>query len=361
MDYIGPMFVRLEGQKTKVWILIITCMWSRAINLLLCRTASTEHFIRAIQMHINMYGIFSNAISDLGSNIQAGSNIISTFLNNPDTSKFLQYHNVKHVKFDAYPKGNSSLGSLVEICVKQVKLLINKSIRKLVLDYFEFELLLSSAVNLINKRPISFQQNLNSLATDELPLAISPEMVIKGYETCSLNVIPQLQRVDDDDDSDSYVVDAELVRKNYSSLCKARNRMTDIYHSEFLGNLIQQAVDKNDRFKPVPHTKLAVGNLVLLIEKNSKRNVYPMGRVVSVESNDLGEVTAARVLKGDSREVVYRHATSLILLLACGEGGDSKIDNSRKTRKFLLLACKTTWLSMTRPQSALGELQQISV
>ena len=40
-----------------------------------------------------------------------------------------------------------------------------------------------------------------------------------------------------------------------------------------------------------------------------------MGRVLSVEKNSLGEVTAARIRKGDTREIVYRHSTTLIPLL----------------------------------------------
>ena len=40
-----------------------------------------------------------------------------------------------------------------------------------------------------------------------------------------------------------------------------------------------------------------------------------MGRVISVEHNDLGEVTAARVKKGLTGEIVYRHSSSLIYLL----------------------------------------------
>ena len=35
-----------------------------------------------------------------------------------------------------------------------------------------------------------------------------------------------------------------------------------------------------------------------------------------VEFNELGEVTSAYILKGKSRETVYRHVSSVILLLS---------------------------------------------
>ena len=42
---------------------------------------------------------------------------------------------------------------------------------------------------------------------------------------------------------------------------------------------------------------------------------YPMGRILSVKINDLGEVTGAEVFKGNTREVVKRHSSVLIPLL----------------------------------------------
>ena len=54
---------------------------------------------------------------------------------------------------------------------------------------------------------------------------------------------------------------------------------------------------------------------MLLVTTNQKRYHYPMGRVLSVETNSMGEVTSAKILKGDTGETVYRHSTSLILLI----------------------------------------------
>ena len=333
LDYIGPFTVKLNNENTKVWLLIITCMWSRAINLLLCRTADTEDFLRAIQTHVYSYGMFSNCVSDLGSQIQSGANVISNFLNDPESHSFFQTHNVKPVKFQHYAKGNSALGSLVEICVKQTKFLIYKSIKTVILDYFQFELLIAKAVSLINKRPIAFKDGLRAPTTEDVPMAISPEMLIKGYETCSLTVMPQLQYVDDNDDDNSNdytsVPHTDRIKTNFTNLNKVRKRLVDLYHTEFLSTLMVQAVDKKDRYKPVKHDVLRPGDIVLLVEKNTKQYHYPMGRVESVEKNSLGEVTAAKIIKGGTREKVYRHVSSLILLLSYEPNDDSVSNDER--------------------------------
>ena len=110
--------------------------------------------------------------------------------------------------------------------------------------------------------------------------------------------------------------DSTSLTERYSKLQKVRNNLVSLYHEEFLKTLIHQATNESDRFKPVPHKAIKPGDIVLLDEKFSKRYGFPMPRVVSTEVNDLGEVTAARVFKGNSRETVYRHASSLIPLLS---------------------------------------------
>ena len=76
------------------------------------------------------------------------------------------------------------------------------------------------------------------------------------------------------------------------------------------------------------HRPLKPGDIVLLADKFSKRYNYPMGRVCSVETNTLGEVTSAHIIKGVSREKVYRHVTSLIFLLPSECTTARDVDNS---------------------------------
>ena len=138
-------------------------------------------------------------------------------------------------------------------------------------------------------------------------------MMVRGYETCTLNIIPQLKPRDIDDPD--FDLECQSLSKDYERFCKARDRLNDIYHTEFMTTLITQAIDKKDRYKPVNHKCLQPGDIVLLIEPNIKRPSYPMARVQKVDVNSLGEVTAAYVFKGSTKELVYRHVNSLILLI----------------------------------------------
>ena len=126
IDYIGHINVRFDGKIKKSWILIVTCLWSRAISLQICYSANTSEFLRAMQLHVYKHGLFSSCMSDLGSQISAGSKIISEFLSDNCCREYFDEQGINRVSFEQYPKGNSSLGSLIEVLVKQTKQLLFK-------------------------------------------------------------------------------------------------------------------------------------------------------------------------------------------------------------------------------------------
>ena len=312
IDYIGPYIVDFEGKSKKIYLLIITCLWTRAVSLVICLSLDTNDFLRGLQSHIYSYGLFQLCLSDLGSQITAGSKIVSNFLNDIECQDFFQRRGISQLEFQQYAKGNSSLGSTVESCVKQVKCLINKSVGKQRLIYPDFRLLISKVNHIINRRPIAFKEYLRSSGEQlDYPGAITPEMLIHGRELLSFNIIPKLQP----DFFQNFDPDDRDVSDDFRKLSKACDKLRDIYHEEFLVNLITQATDKRSRYKPVLHQKLSVGDIVLLVEPHTKQSHYPMGIVRKVTENGLGEVTSALVFKGSTREEVFRHASSLIKLL----------------------------------------------
>ena len=135
LDFIGPINAKLQGKIQKVYILIITCLWSRAVSLKLCFSVSTPEFLRSLQKHIYEYGMFKSCFSDLGSQITAGSRQIRNFLNDSECKMYLERNGIESVQFEHYAKGNSRLGSLVESLVKQTKHLLIKSIGKQIMDF----------------------------------------------------------------------------------------------------------------------------------------------------------------------------------------------------------------------------------
>ena len=347
IDHIGPFNVKKNNETSKVWLLCIACTWTRAINLKICSNLSTKEFLRSFQMHCFEFGIPELCISDLGTQLVAGANIIQTFISDPITQLYFEENNVRPLQFDQYYKGCSQLGSLVEVCVKLVKRLLFGSVKNMILSYSDFEFLVCHTVHLANKRPIAFKESLREANIDSVPEPITPEMIVKGYELTSLNLIPELQDIPVDPDwrPDS---NPDHIKDEYAKLRKSRNALITIHHSEFLGTLVGQAVDKNDRYKSVAQKDLKVGDVVLLKEVNTKPNDYPLGMVKELQWNSNNEITGAVVRKGKTNECVKRHITTLILYLACDPDHNNKIarrtngspDSNKNSRTRCKAACK---------------------
>ena len=329
LDYMGPYLVKLNGEKTKVWILCITCMFSRAINLKICLDQSVKEFLRALQLHSFEFGIPEYCISDLGSQLVAASNIIVDYLKDSDTKKYFEENGVKPLTFDQFFKGCSQLGSLVESCVKLTKRLIYGAIKNNILTYRDFEFIICQTVHLVNRRPIAFKEALRDSSGDEVPEPITPESLIRGYDLLSLNIIPELHR-DPEPGWDPSLDLQTKIKTDFSQLQKIRSNLIDAYHSEFLSGLVHQAVNVKDRYKPVTHKSVSKGDIVLIKEQYTKPINYPMGRVINVTTNANNEVTGAEIMKGKTRERVFRHSSVLIPLLTSqdtpnGESLDSQI------------------------------------
>ncbi|XP_068225135.1 uncharacterized protein [Palaemon carinicauda] len=315
LDYCGPFYVRQGKDKVKVWILVISCMFTRAVNLKICMDMTVEEFLRALSLHSFEYGVPQFIVSDLGTQIVAGANIVQDFLKDAETVQYLTDNNVEKVHFQQYYKGCSQLGGLVESVVKMTKHMIRKSIRNNVIEFRDFEYLVCHAVHLINRRPIAFKEALRD-CSNNVPTPITPEELIHGYSLVSLNIIPALQADPDSDEDFQVAFDVvHKIKTSYEKLKQIRTNLLEIYHREFMNTLIKQATDKKDRYAPVNHKQISIGDIVLIKDDGYKPVNYPMGIVKEVFKNINGEVTAAKVLKGKTNEITKRHVTTLIPLL----------------------------------------------
>ena len=329
LDYTGSYDVRKEdGSVTKYYLLILSCMWSRAIEIKICTDASTDEFLRAFQLHVFSWGLPTHCISDLGSNLASSSKIIKNYLNDADTQNYFAANDIKSLEYDHTPKGNSSLAGLVESSVKGVKRLITGAIGHNILTVKDFEFLIAQTVHLVNRRPVAFKEGLRDKISDEVPEPITPERLLRGYDLVSINVVPNLHIEDSNDITWEDKDNVKKIKTNFDKLNKVRKKLVELYHSEFLATLITQAVDRKDRYKPVKHQGLNIGDIVLIKDSFTKPSNYPMARVLEVYKNDLNEVTHCVVLKGSTKEKSKRHVNCLIKLL------EVKTENESDTNKI---------------------------
>ena len=181
--------------------------------------------------------------------------------------------------------------------------------------------MISNVVNLVNKRPVAFQEVCRENEDENLPSPITPELLIHGYNLPTVNCVPALHSEETELDCDWNCSDAtKKVRERFNKLRKVRKKLLDLYTEEFIAKLVDQAVDKDNRYIKRTHKSVEVGDVVLLTDKFAKPCHYPLGIVTEVTKNDLGEVTEVEVKKGGTGKIVRRHVTSVRLSLVLGKG-----------------------------------------
>lgn len=349
IDHIGPFHVKCNSKQVKVYILIITDTWSRAINLFVCKSIDKYWFLRSLQLHIFEFGIPSLIISDNGSPIKSGVEQTVGYLNDPDTREFLEERNIKMMSFRPYPAGASKLGGLVESLVKEVKRILTSSIRNNVLDLDDFEFLVSETKMLVNKRPILIKDSNTDVSETKNPV-FTPELVVKGYDVPSIAIIPQLNSHFDDSDFSDELLDSNQknILKRYEKLAKVRTKLVELYRDEFISDLFNKATDRKNRYALVNHRPLELGDVVTIKTANCKPYQYPLAVVVGVETNDLNETTAASLRKSNG-EIVRRHADNIIFIAAGSKPPDTAAKTSsdeetcaRPKRKAALISAEKT-------------------
>ena len=284
---------------------------------MVCPRIDTKSFLQALQIHIFRFGLMKLIVSDQGSPIVAGVERTLKLLDDVETKAYLEQHNIRSVQFLPYPANASHLGGLVENIVKQVKRLITGSIRNNILSLPDFQFLMEQINMLINKRPVAFKESIYKLdINDPIITPITPEMILRGYDVPCVNIVPQMQTEEMKDPNweiSDESSNTTALRKSYEKLSKVKNNMKSLYQEEFTKQLFHQATDRKDRYKPVHHNTLGVGDIVSIKQKLSKPYNFPLGVIVSIEKNDLDEVVSA-IIRKSNNEQVSRHASDLILL-----------------------------------------------
>ena len=314
IDHMGPFSVKSEGGTAiKAYVLIVTCLWSRAVNLLVAQHIDKLSFLLCFQEHIFEYGIPQTIVSDNGSPICSSLNDISCYLNDDQVKSFLKEKNIKMMQFLPYPANASFLGGFVENLVKQVKLMINSSIARRSLPFDQFNLFIKECKMLINKRPTAYKRLLTDQSSHEDFEVITPELLIYGHEIPAISVVPHLDSELADSFNPEQDNSSKTLVKRLENLRAAKREVAQRYYNEFVSSLRDMSTDRPDRYRMRHPPTLAKGDLVAVKQNFCKPYNYPLGIIQDVEFNDVCDVVAVKIRKAN-REVIRRHVSDVILI-----------------------------------------------
>ena len=280
---------RTAGTK-KVWAVLFTCLYSRAIHVEPLPFLDTLSFQNSLRRFLAVRGSCQLIRSDKGTNLTSTSKDIDFI----SINKFLEDN---ACKWEFNPPHASHFGGVWERKIGQMRRAMDAAILKTsprTLSRDELYTFLQEAANIVNSTPM---WEISSDPNDLCP--VSPSMLLTQKESIST--------VENFTENDLL----QYGKKRWRRVQFIADHFWKQWRLNYLENLRtrQKWLGKN--------ASIRVGDIVLLREKNCKRNLWPMGIVNLVKRSDDGLVRSAKLKVFDGRKNCFydRPISEMVLLI----------------------------------------------
>ena len=285
VDFAGPLFVRSKREKKvkgkpklpppteqKVYICLFTCAVTRAIHLELVPDLRASTFILAVRKFFGRRGIASVLYSDNAKTFKKAAKYLKLLRANPQVNDHLT-KNLVEWRFSA----NLApwWGGWFERMVRTTKELLRKAVGRASLEYGEMEAMLIDIEAAINDRPLVYVTE-----GDGEPRPITPSLLLTGKRLTSPPEKPAPQVSPTSSDKEAILARDTRHRRALDHFWKR-------WQKEYLDDL------RNFHAKGRETRPIRVGELVLIHEANTKRQLWPVGVVTSLIPGKDGQARAA--------------------------------------------------------------------
>ena len=304
IDVLGPFGVRHGGRGTaKRWVLLSTCMATRAISLLPLRDMTTPTLINAlIKLHNQFPGI-EVIYSDNGSNFKGASREIRDAVKAWNKNQIDEALMSKGITWNFNPPNAPHTGGVWERLVRSAKRHLKFILETDNLDLDTFETALSQVAAILNDRPLTYaSSDINDMRV------LSPSNFLYPYQIThsSSSILPPIP------------ASGDRLRGSWRDVRRLATTFKDRWTDEYLKTLL-------------PMTKWAQssiniyeGQLVLMIDENEKRKNWRIARVDKILSSDHNHVRRVIVTTAEKKSF-ERHASALIALELDQESHEKKL------------------------------------
>jgi hypothetical protein len=160
MDYAGPFEIKMGRgrQRNKVWILLITCLATRAVHLEPTGGMETTHVINALSRLVDIRGVPETMVTDNQTSFSKADKDLQAWLETLDFQRIQQatrnFRGSRGIVWTFNPPHAPHFGGIYEIMIKAAKRALYDTIRREDLMEEEFRTVVSKVAWMLNQRPI---------------------------------------------------------------------------------------------------------------------------------------------------------------------------------------------------------------
>ena len=278
--------------------MLFTCLTIRAVHIEIVHSMDTESFINSLRRFIARRGTPEQIRSDNGGNFVKGEKELRQALKEWNQSQIHEFLLQHDIKWSFNPPAASHHGGVWERCIRTVRKVMKALLKQQVLDDEGLHTLMCEVESIVNGRPITKvsddPRDLDALTPNHLLLlragTATPPGVFSKEDNYSCRRWRQVQYL------------SNIFWKRWTR--------------EYLPSL-QQRQKWNKQ-----HSNLAVNDIVLLLDENTPRSIWPLGRVLEVYRNHSATAALVRSAKVKTRTSELVRSINKIVLLETADRDD---------------------------------------
>ena len=290
VDYFGPLLVRHGRSNEKRDGCIFTCLKSRGVHIEVVYSLTTDSFIMSLLRFMARRGTPQEIHSDNGSIFVGAERELKLWVEGLDQNMISRKLSLRNVQWHFNPPYASHRGGVWERLIRSARRILTALGREQTMTDEVLSTTLSEAERILNNRPI-----VPVTSEDYDLIALTPNDLILLRSNDGTEFKPCL-------------------RERYKSRWKQANHLASVFWkrwtAEYRSSLLlrQKWISERRNFRN--------GDVVLVANENTKRNLWPLGVIVGEHAEEDGLVRTVLVRSRDG--VVARDIRQLCLV----EGAD---------------------------------------
>lgn len=271
LDLFGPMEVTVGRRREKRYGVLFTCLTVRAVHIELVASLTTDSLIMALRRMAARRAWPRHLFSDNGTNLRGSDTELQRSMQALDTDVLKAEGVSNDMDWTFSPPASPHWGGAWERLIRSIKSALKVTLKERAPRDEVLSTLMAEIENMVNSRPL---MHVSVDPSDSESL--TPNHFLLG----SSSRLPIIGEFDDADLS---------LRKQW----RQAQRLADMYWQrwvrEILPDLLPRTKWQEER-KP-----LQVGDLVLVVDPNSPRNIWPKGLITQVFPGRDGRIRVVEV------------------------------------------------------------------
>ncbi|PAV78070.1 hypothetical protein WR25_09266 [Diploscapter pachys] len=304
LDFFGPLMIREDGEKKKVWGCLFTCACTRMIHLEMAHDLSVRTFINCLKRFFARRGVPTSISSDNAPSFLAGEEILGQAFENWKQSReineeLLSYetewkHSVPYAPWQ---------GGWWERLVKTVKHAMRKSIGREVLTRDSMQTALIEIEAIVNCRPLVSKNEEEITALR--PIDFVQKNLIIQFPFSSIEI-----------ESDDYV--PMITTKDQAEMALAESeKMIGKFWTEWEESYLTELKEKHRKrmnTRKSAAIQPQIGHVVLVMDENQEKGLWKLARILKLDESADGQIRSAQIRIGATGNVVQKPINLLVPL-----------------------------------------------